>query len=148
MPASIYNEFLVPRNPLYLSIEDRFYKAVQPLMKEALDNGLNPREVSHELIRTITAIEADLVITRYALANRRYPHRVPSKIRAPHENCPACENTGLIGGPFKEGRRCDKCDWFLQHYESCGNCDVDSLIPPGKDPNDCVVCEGYQFVPK
>lgn len=123
MPASIYNEFLVPRNPLYLSIEDRFYKAVQPLMKEALDNGLNPREVSHELIRTITAIEADLVMAEYAMTAAGIQRRLNSKIRAPHENCPTCENTGLIGGPFKEGRRCDKCDWFLQHYESCGYCE-------------------------
>lgn len=60
-------------------------------------------------------------------------------------DCPECFNTGIV-----RGKRCFNgfCRAFEQLYEPCGNCDVDGLIPMGKASDDCVVCEGAQWVKK
>lgn len=60
--TSIYNEFLVPCNPEFRSIEDRFLEMTRGLLSEAMQKKLNPREVAHQFASLVHIAEAELVI--------------------------------------------------------------------------------------
>lgn len=59
---TIYNKNLVPDDPLYRDLSDKFYPFVRGLLQAAYDGGLNPRDVSHQFAGILSCIEAEICL--------------------------------------------------------------------------------------